>query len=164
MSVVCVKKYDDKIVFAADSIAVINDTKLQMANLTKLEQINNMIVGGAGSSEELNLLFLFSQTHSPLSATEKDIMTFFYEFYKWKVELELPFASENEYIIGYNKKAFFIQGLLVNEVLDYHAIGAGMDYALAALYLGHSPEDAVKVACDLNCYVAEPIVTKTIKL
>ena len=44
------------------------------------------------------------------------------------------------------------------EVKEYEAIGAGMYYGEEALYLGHSPREAVKVSCDLCCYVAEPIV------
>lgn len=44
------------------------------------------------------------------------------------------------------------------ELFDYGAIGAGEDFATAALYLGHHPKEAVKVACDLSCYVCEPII------
>ena len=33
-----------------------------------------------------------------------------------------------------------------------------MYYGLTALYLGHTPREAVKVSCDLCCYVAEPII------
>ena len=50
------------------------------------------------------------------------------------------------------------QNLYVNEVNEYAAIGAGEDFALAALYLGHSAKEAVKVACELSAFVAEPIV------
>ena len=46
----------------------------------------------------------------------------------------------------------------IEEINDYAAIGAGRDYAYAALYLGHEPKEAVKVACDLSCYVSEPII------
>lgn len=35
---------------------------------------------------------------------------------------------------------------------QFHAIGSGRDFALAAMHLGHGPEDAVKVACDLDTY------------
>ena len=35
--------------------------------------------------------------------------------------------------------------------------------ALAALHLGHSPKEAVQVACDLTNYVGEPIKEEVIK-
>ena len=48
--------------------------------------------------------------------------------------------------------------MFVHEISDYIAIGAGEQFANAALYLGHTPKEAVKVACDLSCYVSEPII------
>ena len=69
---------------------------------------------------------------------------------------------DNQYLIAYKDKAFYCSSGYVGEVTDYFAIGAGQNYARAALYLGHSPAEAVKVACALSCYVDEPIVTKSI--
>lgn len=51
-----------------------------------------------------------------------------------------------------------LNGLFVNKVKNYDAIGAGMDFANAALYLGHNPKEAVEVACKLSCFVSEPII------
>lgn len=48
--------------------------------------------------------------------------------------------------------------MFVCQIKDYVAIGAGDDFATAALYLGHTPREAVEVACNLSCYVAGPIV------
>jgi len=53
--------------------------------------------------------------------------------------------------------------MFINEIKDFAAIGAGEDFANAALYLGHSPEEAVKVACELCCFVSEPIVKYKMK-
>ena len=66
--------------------------------------------------------------------------------------------TENQYIMAYAGHLFQIEPLFTFEIKDYAAIGAGEDFATAALYLGHSPEDAAKVACELSCYVAEPVV------
>ena len=48
MSVVAVKRYEDRIEFAADSIAVRGATKTTN-NFSKLETINGLVVGGVGS-------------------------------------------------------------------------------------------------------------------
>jgi hypothetical protein len=31
-------------------------------------------------------------------------------------------------------------------------------FCCAVLYMGNAPRDAVKVACELSCFVAEPII------
>lgn len=157
MSVVAVRVNKDKIEFAADSIVISGATKRD--NNVKLFEINQMIIGGVGYAQETSLLSVFAKTHSPLDNTEKAILDFFFEFGKWKKDLNLGFDSENIYIFGYKGKAFYVQNLYVREVTDYEAIGAGRDYALSALYLKHSAKEAVKVACELSCYVSEPIIT-----
>lgn len=162
MSVVAVKVNKDKIEFAADSICIRGGTK--RTNIAKLTEVNQMIIGGVGTAEETNLLFIFAQTHSPLDNSEKAVLDFFFEFGKWKNGLNLGFSFSNVYLFGYKGKAFYVENLLVKEVKDYEAIGAGMDYALAALYLKHSAKEAVKVACELSCYVAEPIVTLSMEV
>lgn len=159
MSVVAVRVNKDKIEFSADSITVFGGCTKRDDFFAKLQEINQMIIGGVGASEEIGLLFTFAQTHSPLDNTEKAIRDFFFEFGKWKNDLHLGFVSENSYIVGCKGKAFYIQNLFVQEVKDYAAIGAGRDYALSALYLKHSAKEAVKVACELSCYVCEPIVS-----
>lgn len=162
MSVIAVKVNKDKIEFAADSIVMRGSTKRD--NIVKLAEINQMIIGEVGSAEEGSLLFVFAQTHSPLQNTEKAVRDFFFEFGKWKNELHLGFASENDYLFGYKGKAFRVTNLFVQEVKDYEAYGAGRDYALSALYLNHSAKEAVKVACELSCYVSEPIVTLSMEV
>ena len=57
---------------------------------------------------------------------------------------------------------FFYKQVIVFRVNDYYAIGAGDDFARGAMYMGASPEEAVKVACDLCVYVSEPIIKETI--
>lgn len=172
MSVVAVRINDKDIEFAADSIAVRGWTKQTNKDFSKLEEINGMLIGGAGSSEEINLLFMFAKTHSPLTCDEKGLLDFIFEFYKWKESLGTSVTlidtvnstyTESEFIIGYQGKAFFVQRLLVKEITEYQAIGAGMDYALAVLWLGYSAEKAVQAACELCCYVAEPVKVKRMK-
>lgn len=46
---------------------------------------------------------------------------------------------------------------MVDEILKYHAIGAGMDYALAALYLGATAVQSIETACELSIYCEYPI-------
>lgn len=113
MSVVAAKVYADRVTMAADSIMTKGWSKTNN-NFVKINEINDMIVGGCGLSQEVSLMWHYMTTHKPASATERDILDL--------------------------------------------AVGAGEDFANAALHLGHTPKEAVKVACDLCCYVCEPII------
>lgn len=156
MSVVAAKVYKDKIVMAADSILCYGDTKLTK-NFSKLVKINDIVIGAVGSAQEASVMWHFVQTHEPRSTDLKDILDYVVEFAKWKDDIGLGNKVENEYLMMFRGHLYNIDGLFVNEIHDYSAIGAGMDYALAALYLDHSPRQAVKVACKLSCWVTEPI-------
>ena len=60
-------------------------------------------------------------------------------------------------------KVFLIEGFYVKEIEEYMAIGAGMDFALAALYLGSTVQEAIKTACHLSILCEEPINIVEIK-
>lgn len=163
MSVVAVKMYEDKVVIAADSIVVRYDFTKRTDRFSKLIEIHDMIIGGCGSAEELSLMFRYAQTHKPDSASEKDVLAFMCTFSKWKNDMTGSSTIENQYIIVYKGCAFEATRMFINEIKNYAAIGAGEDFATVALYLGHDPAQAVKVACDLCCFVAEPIVQYEMK-
>lgn len=156
MSVVAARVYDNQIVIAADSILIKGESK-RNANFSKLFEYNGMIIGGSGSAEELSLMRHYAQAHKPTAATEKAVLEFFIEFARWKNEMNLEMEIQSEYLLAYEGHLFEIESLFVHEVLDYVAIGAGEEFATAALYLKHTPKEAVKVACDLSCFVCEPI-------
>lgn len=162
MSVVAAKVYPDKVVIAADSIMIKGWSK-RNTNVTKLAEINEMIIGGVGTAQEDSLMWHYMRTHKPLSATEKDVLAFIIEFSQWKNTMIGNSNIENEYLLIFQGHLFQIDNMFVNEITDYSAIGAGEDYALAALYLGHTPKEATKVACELSCYVCEPIIEYEMK-
>lgn len=157
MSVVAAKVYDNNIEISADSIAVRGYLKCT-TNINKIAPINGMIIGGVGTAEEISLMFRYASTHKPEQATESGVLAFITEFSKWKGDYG-DHCVNNHYLLVYGCKLFYIESMLVTEINDYWAIGAGEDFATAALYLGHSAKEAVKVSCELCCYVAEPIKT-----
>lgn len=158
MSVVAARVYKDKIIMAADSIIVRGWSKRTDHDIVKINEINGMIVGGTGYAQELSLMWQYMATHKPASATEKDVLSFIVEFSQWKRNLIGNGNVDNTYLMAYDGHLFQIEEMLVYEVSEYSAVGAGQDFANAVLYLGNSPRDAVKVACELSCFVAEPII------
>ena len=79
------------------------------------------------------------------------------EFQDWLNNKIGETKIENGYILVVGGKVFNIEGFYVKEVTDYSAIGAGMDFALASLYLGNSVKESIKAACHLSVYCEEPI-------
>lgn len=158
MSVIAARVYKDKIVMAADSIVVRGWSKRTDHDIVKINEINGMIVGSTGYAQELSLMWQYMTTHKPAAATEKDVLAFVVEFSRWKRELIGNGSVDNTYLMAYDGHLFQIEDMLVYEVSEWSAVGAGEDFANAVLYLGNSPRDAVKVACELSCFVAEPII------
>lgn len=163
MSVVAVKIYDKEIIMSADSIIVHGEVDKTPVGRGKIFEVNGILIGTSGLASEGIHMALFAENHTPLSMDDRELTKYMHEFMEWRVkEFGTEKKLENQYLIAYKGKAFYCSFGYVGEVKDFFAIGAGQYYATAALYLGHSPAEAVKVACALSCYVDEPIVTKSI--
>jgi len=161
MSVVCAKKYKDKIVMCADSIVVSGFSKTTNGDFTKMQYINNMLLGGSGRADEISVMWHYMKTHKPADNSDKSVLEFIVEFSKWKNDMGMGSRIDNVYLLAYQEKLFEIEDMFVCEIKDFCAIGAGRDFSNAAMYLGHTPREAVKVACALSCVVAEPILEET---
>lgn len=162
MSVVCARVYKDKIVMAADSIVVKwGENKDISGNFLKMRRINDVLIGSSGGATEASLMWHYMATHNPFGSTEKDVLEYMVEFSRWKKELTGDGKVENQYLIAFGGKLFCVYGIFVTEVKEFESIGHGMFYANAVMHMGHSPREAVKVACDMDCFVAEPIIEET---
>jgi ATP-dependent protease HslVU (ClpYQ) peptidase subunit len=156
MSVVAVRVEKDKITIGADSILV-NGYTQEKDKQAKLFQNEWMVVGDVGEAQEGALFQIFSKTRKPREASNDGITEYLFDFFQWKREKTESTELVNSYIIVFGGKAFNVEGFYVKEITDYMAIGAGMDFALAALYLGSSVKDAIKTACHLSILCEEPI-------
>ena len=162
MSIVACKITGNRYEIAADSISVRGYTQRKGdGKFSKLFQVNGLVIGGVGAAKEVSLLSLFANTHKPETADERGIVSYLAEFAAWKKDLIDEPGVKNSYIIIYGGHAFSTIDWHVKEIGKYEAIGAGADFALAAMYLGHSAEEAVKTAIELSIYCEGPV--KTIK-
>ena len=162
MSVVAVKVEKDKITIGADSILVSGWTQ-EKDKLAKLNKVNDMIIGDVGDAQEGALFLMYCKTRKPREASVEALVEFMSEFQDWMAKKVDVTKLENQYVIVLDKKAFMMEGFFIKEVTDYTAIGAGMDYSLAALYLGNSVKESIKAACHLSIYCEEPINIMEIK-
>lgn len=156
MSVVAVRVEKNKITIGADSILV-NGYTQEKDKLAKLFKNEWMVVGDVGQAQEGALFQIFSKTRKPRESSVDAITEYLFDFYSWIREKTEATELHNSYIIVFETKVFLVEGFFVKEVTDYAAIGAGMDFALAALYLGSSVSDAIKTACHLSILCEEPI-------
>ena len=157
MSVIAVKVEADKITIAADSIIIKDD--LKRTNFQKLRNLGQIIVGGCGSAEELSLFFEFTKRSKDKLTSVYAVQEFMNKFATCKRAYTDDNKINNAYIIIYDKHVYEVDGMFVQEVKDYTAIGEGEPYALTALYLGHDVVEAVQAACKFSCFVSEPIVS-----
>lgn len=164
MSIICCRIDKEEITIASDSITVRDWTQEKGKDkFAKLAEINGMIIGGAGIAEETCLLQIFCQTRKPEAATEQGILIFLSEFAAWKKNKTEKYKIDNSYIILFDGKAFYTCDFFVKEISCYEATGAGMDYALSALYLGHDVVKAVETACELSIYCEKPVIKMSMR-
>jgi ATP-dependent protease HslVU (ClpYQ) peptidase subunit len=156
MSVVAVKVKKDKIVIGADSILVSGWTQ-EKDKLAKLNKVNGMVIGDVGDAQEGGLFLVYCKTRKPREASVDALVEFMSEFQDWMNNKIGETKLTNQYVIILDRKAFMMEGFFIKEVTDYTAIGAGMDFALSALYLGNSVKEAIKASCHLSVYCEEPI-------
>jgi len=163
MSVVAIKVTDKKITIGADSILVSHGTTQEKDKFAKLNKVNDIIIGDVGDAQEGGLFLMFCKTRKPREASVEALIEFMSEFQEWMKNKTDESKLRNEYVLVLEKKAFLVEGFFVKEITDYTAIGAGMDFSLAALYLGNSVKESVKAACHLSVYCEEPINIMEVK-
>lgn len=164
MSIVAVKKLEKGFEIASDSITVRGYTKRKgdYSNSPKLFKSNGLIIGGVGTAEETSLLQIFCGTHKPSAASEYALLEFLSEFADWKKKKTNNYNGvENPYLICFEGRIFSAYDFFIEEILTFEAIGAGMDYALAAMHLGHGVRQAVESAIELCVYCEKPIIHMT---
>jgi len=157
MSVVAVKIEKDKITIGSDSIIVYGGSTQEKYKYSKLNKVNDIIIGDVGETQEGFLFLLYCKTRKPREASCDAMVEFMFDFVQWMKDKTDVSKSTNIYLIVFGGKVFYIEGYYVKEIEDYFAIGTGMDFSLSALYLGKSVEESIKAACHLSIYCEEPI-------
>jgi ATP-dependent protease HslVU (ClpYQ) peptidase subunit len=157
MTVIAVKKHKDKIVIGSDSIRAYGSTQ-QKLEYGKLKKLDGFIFGHAGAAVNVTLMCMFAKTHKIDGPNEDAVSNFMAEYLQWCKKKINDYKFESQFLFVIGGKIFVVfQDLCIYEIEDYYAIGAGMDFALASLYLGKSVKEAVEAACELSIYCEKPI-------
>lgn len=159
MSIVVCKTLENGYEIASDSILTRGWTqsKGEDRKFSKLFEVNGLVIGSVGAAEEVGLFRIFATTRKPSSPNEAAFIEFISEFSEWKNKRTDERKIENSYLIGFEGKVFYIEEWFVEEIVKFEAIGAGMDFALAALHLDHSAKEAIEIAIELSIYCEGPV-------
>lgn len=164
MSVLACTVDKKKIIICSDSIVVYGEEFQRKDRTTKLQKVNNMLVGFAGSTEEGALFIRFCKSRRPERVTPDGVQDFLTDFLADKIRKTEKSEIDNAFLLAIDGKAFIMEGFEVKQIEDYEAIGMGKPYAITALYLGHDAKTAVEVAIEHSMFCEYPIVTKTMKV
>ena len=167
MSVVAARRYADRLVFAADSIRISGllktTSRVTGEERVKLFEVNDLIIGSVGYVMELSFMQIFARNHKPADATVEAVLDFMVEFYAWAKSKDDSFGKHNDYLFGIHDRIFrVVDSYLVERINEFSAIGAGEYFALTAMYLDKTPEEAVEISNELCVYCSGPtqVITK----
>ncbi|NUU21603.1 MAG: hypothetical protein HOV68_08830 [Streptomycetaceae bacterium] len=155
MTVIAGKIVEERIVIAADSQVTWGQAKTEGTKLYKIGE--TLVFGGSGHLRDVNLMRLFLDTHMPASSDERDVLEFYAEYVEWSKRKMSGFEAHSSFLFAFDGKLFEIDSDFDVTYADFAAIGSGWEYARAALHLGHTPNEAVQVACDLTIFCAPPV-------
>lgn len=152
MTVAVVKKYEDKIIIAADSQMSIGGNK--ELDVAKITTVGKFTFASAGRVDVHRLLQLFAKTHSPKEATPDAMLEFLSEYDSWlrnKTKNEVKWENQNIFV--FEGKVFRCWSFDIEEIKDYTAVGCGMFLALGVLSMNGTPRQAVETAIkyDIGC-------------
>lgn len=173
MTVLAIKHYKDRIEVATDSGTYWGGTGMKEDGKTKerrhckiLSPKTYLHFMGTGFLSETHLFELFCTKHDPETNTRHGILRFFSEFIKWKKEFTDKLEQNNAYFLIYQKIPYLIDGgfdIQNIEVGEFKTLGAGMQEAKCALYLGKTPKEAVELTLKLNSWTSGKVQELVIK-
>jgi len=167
VSVVSCRVYDDRVEVASDSglWRGWSQRKGDHHDFVKLTKVGDVVIGSVGSAELIGLLQMFAETHVIAAADKSGVLNWLGEFQDWIYKKTGSWDKNAcDFIIVVGGRAFMAAHTWsIHEITGYVAIGAGADYAEAAMYMGASPERAVECAAELCAYVELPVIKYTVK-
>lgn len=157
MSVIVAKFEDDGLVYiGADTQCSRESISLRHSKIFRDE--TGTIFSYVGAVEEGQMLRIYAEDHSIANPSVKAILEYFFAFSEWVEKYRGEWSAPlNEYLIGKDGHVFTVSdGFSVEEVHDYVAIGTGSAFALGALSVGASVEEALQAAARHDIYCGAP--------
>jgi len=159
MSVVITKVYNGNITMAADTaVTTFGGCTVYTSKEGKIIDTPELIVGVVGSAEHITILKAFFSKYKMSDPTYLGIYEAMKEYYTYLIDLPINMEDdESKFHLVYRGRAWVIEGLLVEPIEEYHAMGCGKDTAWGALDAGASVRDAVTITCRHNQHCEMPM-------
>jgi hypothetical protein len=94
----------------------------------------------------LPLLTVYAKDHAIGSGGEARITEWLFEFLGFCKSKTEEWNQDADLLLAHGRGLFAVEDWLPLRVTDFAATGSGYQHAEAAMYLGHSPRDAVRTA------------------
>lgn len=172
-------QYPNKCVIAADNqITDDQGRRLNHPDMKKISEKGNFLIAGSGEVSPCDIVQHFWSPPKPTIKDRDDLYHFMitkampsmrkcltdnsYDFNEGKGEGKDNGEQRFHFLIAVGGELFDVgDDLSVCRTDDnWYAVGSGAPYALGALYMGASPEDAVKAAIKYSIYSSGPILIK----
>lgn len=144
MTTIAIRVYSDKVIVASDTFMGGD----YPGHYTKHTIIKNKIVGTAGESPWWERFEDWVARGMPKDSLPKIDDKAQFDAFIWD--------EKNGIRAYYTADASF----KINSI--FHAVGTGAPYALGAMEMGATPEDAVKIACRYDRWSKSPVRTSTL--
>jgi len=165
MTVIAAKIYDGNIQMACDSMVTRGRHKKSTGYPCKIIEGKDFILGFCGDAVILPLLTMYSKNHIIGNDGDADRIvewcSEFLEYVKKKTN-EWKGSLKASLLLAHSSGLFLIEDWLPIKVDDWCATGSGYEHAESALYLGHTPVEAVDVAINLAYGCGGKITNKSI--
>jgi ATP-dependent protease HslVU (ClpYQ) peptidase subunit len=169
MSIIAVKKYEDRVVIGADSyVGFSSETQLKDPS-GKIFQHEGLTVATCGWDKDNFFLksFIRRTISSPFDlSSEYDVQDFMSRFLAWAESKNPGYKFESQMLLVCKSKVFFVRDTLyIEEVKEYRASGndSAENIAQVALYFDKTVEEALEVACQFSIYCEKPLTIFEIK-
>lgn len=157
MTVIAVDVRGEDIVIGADS-QITYGYHMRVDNPPKLiRSKTGVILAGTGAAEGNALMRLYLENNRPREASEYAVTEFITDFRKWAHDRAKDPNLATQFLLAVDGVAYEIHDYYIALVTTFKAMGAGLEYAEAAMYLGQTVEQAIRAACHLSTACNEPI-------
>lgn len=174
-------QYEDRVVIAADNQVTDFSTssmrRMNHPDMKKIAERGAFLIAGSGEVQPCDVAQRIWSPPKPTTADKKDLYNFVitkampslrkclsengYDFNEGKGEGKADGEQRFHFLMAVGGELFDVaDDLSVCRTDDnWYAIGSGADYALGALYMGGTPEEAVEAAIKFSIYSSGPILT-----
>lgn len=163
MSVIACEIGPKKIYLAADSQKTKGNGRRPELSFKKIVKIKDVVVSTVGTCQECQLLYEYIKGCTPPN-NQGNLLLYMSEFYKWRNSINPKLEPEDkdslsdiQVLLIMNGTVFHIDGLYIDIVNCFFAMGSGEEYALGAMENGASVKEAVRIACKYNINCSLPI-------